>query len=124
MIGMNEQDGHFDGVTSYRDLYNAQWRYLNDKRGADTQASTDRAGSFPIPRATNEDVRALVSYWSGVLRGKVSNVWTRTVEDVERLTRSATPSAVYSNNTDLWHVLKAIAGPGAVTSFATVAEAA
>jgi len=119
MLGMNERDGHFEGVTTYHDLYNAQWRYLNDRRGADTMAPTPghEGSSFPIPRATNADVRKLVSYWSGVAASVdpiIADDWQRTVDKFELLTKNTTPGEMYSGNNDLWHVLQKFAGPGTI----------
>jgi hypothetical protein len=114
MLGIIERDDHFEGVTTYDDLYNAQWRYLNDRCGADTcPPPADHEGStFPIPRTTNADARGLARYWRGVVAAAdavPSHEFLRTVDDVERLTAGATPSDLYAQNNELWRALKRVA---------------
>jgi hypothetical protein len=114
MLGISERDDHFEGVTTYNDLYNAQWRYLNDRCGADScPPPPDHEGStFPIPRTTNADARELVQCWMRVIvdaEAMPSQGWWRAVEDVARLTSGATPTDVYSLNNELWRALKQVA---------------
>jgi len=121
MLGISERDDHFEGVTTYDDLYNAQWRYLNDRCGADTRPPPiDCEGSsFPIPRTTNADVRGLVQYWMSVIVAAEvmpTQDFQRTADDVERLTSGATPSDVYSQNNELWRALKRVATPQRIVS--------
>ncbi|MBA2538989.1 MAG: hypothetical protein H0V17_05085 [Deltaproteobacteria bacterium] len=126
MLGINERDEHFEGVTTYNDLYNAQWRYLNDRCGADTRPPpVDHEGSsFPIPRTTNADARGLVEYWLSVIvaaEAMPSQDFIRTAHDVDRLTSGATPSDVYSQNNELWRALKRVATPQRIIGFARAA---
>ncbi len=57
---------HFDGVQTFDDLYNAQFKYLRDLRGVDTMKPDAGAPGVerPIPRTTNGDVIALADYWT------------------------------------------------------------
>ena len=49
---------HFDGVQTYDDLYNAEFKYLRDLRGFDQMKPDGGAAGVerPIPRTTNADV--------------------------------------------------------------------
>lgn len=114
MLGISDRDDHFVGVTTYNDLYNAQWRYLNDRCGADTLPlpGDHEEAAFPIPRTTNADVRGLVQYWMTVVvaaEAMPTQDFLRTIEDFERLTAGAVASEIYAQNTELWHALKRVA---------------
>ncbi len=122
MLGINERDDHFEDVTTYNDLYNAQWRYLNDRCGADTRPppADGEGSSFPIPRTTNADALGLAKYWMTVVMAAEvmpSQDFLRTVDDVQRLTTGATPSDVYSQNNELWRALKQVATPQRIIGF-------
>ena len=106
---------HFDGVQSYDDLYNAQFKYLRDLRGVDTVKPDAGATGVerPIPRTTNADVIALADYWTRQLAdvkpvmgtAGVTATWRAATADVVQLARGAAPSAVYAKNNAFWRAL-------------------
>ena len=57
---------HFDGVQTFDDLYNAEFKYLRDLRGVDQMKFLGRwrrgRRRASIPRTTNADVVALADY--------------------------------------------------------------
>lgn len=114
MLGIRDHGDHFDDITTYDDLYNAQWRCLNDRCGADTRLppADDEGSAFPIPRTTNAEVRGLVQYWTSVVIAAdtmPTQDWIRTVDDFERLTAGAAASDVYVQNNELWRALQRVA---------------
>ena len=110
---------HFDGIATYDDLFNAQLKFLIEKRGSDTldQPPGFMGGSRPIPRTTNSDVLQLATYWSNEL-AKVKHVfghdsvvarWTPVVGDVDKLAKPGKPDDVYAKNNEFWRELQEVA---------------
>ena len=113
---------HFDGIATYDDLFNAQLKFLIDKRGSDTldQPPGFMGGSRPIPRTTNSDVLQLATYWTNEL-AKVKHVfghdgvvarWTPVVADVDKLAKPGKPDDVYAKNNEFWREAAAGRDPG------------
>lgn len=110
---------HFDGIQTYDDLYNAQFKYLRDLRGFDLMkpdAGTPGADRN-IPRTTNSDVVALADYWTKQLgdvkdimgTDYVTKTWRAATADVDQLARHADPNAVYAKNNAFWRALQTTA---------------
>ena len=106
---------HFDGIQTFDDLYNAEFKYLRDLRGFDNlMPDAGTAGvERQIPRTTNADVTALTDYWAKQLDDvkdimgteRVTAMWRAATADVDRLARSADPNAVYTKNNAFWRAL-------------------
>lgn len=121
MFGISDHDDTFEDITTYHDLYNAQWRCLNERCGADTRLppAGDEGSAFPIPRSTNADARGLVQYWTSVVvaaDAMPTQDFLRTVDDFERLTAGVAASDVYSQNNELWRALQRLATPERIGS--------
>ena len=110
---------HFDGIQTFDDLYNAQFKYLRDLRGFDLMkpdAGTPGADRN-IPRTTNADVVALADYWTKQLGDVkdimgteyVTKMWRAATADVDQLARHADPNAVYTKNNAFWRALQTTA---------------
>jgi len=110
---------HFDGIQTFDDLYNAQFKYLRDLRGFDLMnpdAGTPGADRN-IPRTTNADVVALADYWTKQLRDVkdimgteyVTKMWRAATADVDQLARHADPNTVYTKNNAFWRALQTTA---------------
>ena len=111
---------HFDGIQTYDDLYNAEFKYLRDLRGAD-QMKPDAGMTGverTIPRTTNADVVALADYWTKQLgdvkdimgTDYVTKIWRAASADVDQLARhAADPNAVYAKNNSFWRALSSTA---------------
>ena len=116
------QDGpiaHFDNIKTYDDLYNAQLKFLKQKRGTDPreQPAGFSGGNRDIPRTTNGDVLQLATYWSSALAdvkhvfghdGVVAR-WQPVMADVDKLAKPGTPDAVYAKNNEFWRELQEVA---------------
>ena len=110
---------HFDGVQTFDDLYNAQFKYLCDLRGFDRMKPDGGApgAERQIPRTTNADVVALADYWTKQLADvktvfgteSVTKTWRAATADVNALARGAEPSAVYAKNNAFWRALSTTA---------------
>ena len=111
---------HFDGIQTFDDLYNAEFKYLRDLRGSDKmQPDPGMAGvERTIPRTTNADVVALADYWTKQLADVkdimgtdyVTKVWRAATADVDQLARhAADPGAVYAKNNSFWRALSSTA---------------
>lgn len=111
---------HFDGIQTFDDLYNAEFKYLRDLRGADKMMPDQGAAGAErtIPRTTNADVVALADYWTKQLgdvkdifgTDYVTKVWRAATADVDQLARhAADPSAVYAKNNAFWRALSSTA---------------
>ncbi len=113
MYGLVHGEGDFEDVTTYRDLYNAQWRYIADRRGTDTMMPPAQleGSAFPIPRATNADVLGIVTYWADALASSTDAHWQRVAAEALLASKAGFPSAVYANNNELWRVLQKVAHP-------------
>lgn len=106
---------HFDGVQTFDDLYNAQFKHLRDLRGFDKMKPDGGVpgAERPIPRTTNADVIALADYWTKQLADvktvfgadSVTKTWRTATADVNALARGADPSAVYAKNNAFWRAL-------------------
>lgn len=110
---------HFDNIKTYDDLYNAQLKFLWEKRGFDQldQPAGFSGGNRKIPRTTNSDVLQLAAYWSKQLEdvkhvfghdGVVAR-WKPIAADVEKLAKTGAPDAVYAKNNELWRGLQEVA---------------
>ena len=110
---------HFDNIKTYDDLYNAQLRFLKEKRGTDArdQPPGFSGGKRDIPRTTNADVLQLATYWSNEL-AKVKHVfghdgvvarWAPVVADVDKLAKPGKPDAVYAKNNEFWREMQEVA---------------
>jgi len=110
---------HFDGIQTFDDLYNAQFKYLRELRGVD-QMMPDAGSSGVerlIPRTTNADVIALADYWTKQLAGVkdimgtegVTRLWRAATTDVDQIARRADPNAVYPKNNAFWRALSTTA---------------
>lgn len=106
---------HFDGVKTFDDLYNQQYLFMRDTRGADEMAPEPgmMGTTYKIPRSTNADVIALADYWSKQL-GSVKKVmghdgtvkrWNAALADVATYARGKDPNAVYPKNNGFWRDL-------------------
>ena len=110
---------HFDGVQTYDDLYNAEFKYLRDLRGFDQMKPDGGAAGVerPIPRTTNADVIALADYWTAQLADVkrimgtdgVTATWRAATADVDQLAHGADPNAVYAKNNSFWRALSTTA---------------
>lgn len=111
---------HFDGIQTFDDLYNAEFKYLRDLRGFDLmKPDAGMAGvERNIPRTTNADVIALADYWTKQLgdvkdimgTDYVTKVWRAATADVDQVARrAADPSAVYAKNNAFWRALSTTA---------------
>ena len=110
---------HFDNIKTYDDLYNAQLKFLKEKRGTDArdQPPGHSGGMRDIPRTTNADVLQLATYWSNEL-AKVKHVfghdgvvarWTPVVNDVDKLAKTGKPDEVYAKNNEFWREVQQVA---------------
>jgi hypothetical protein len=109
------QDGavaRFDGIKTYDDMWNAQRKFLADKRGSDKVAPPAGmgGGEMIIPRSTNADVLQLATYWTTQL-AKAKQVmgyktaldkWHAAIADVDHLAKGAKPDAAYAKNNEFW----------------------
>lgn len=107
---------HFDGVSTFDDLFNAQLKYLRELRGSDElQPEAGMTGGKRLtPRTTNADVIALADYWTKQL-GAVKRVmghagvearWKLSLTDVDTIARPGDPNAVYPKNNGFWRDLQ------------------
>lgn len=110
---------HFENIKTYDDLYNAQLKFLKEKRGTD---SLDQPPGFSgavrdIPRTTNADVLQLATYWATQLAevkvvfghdGVVAR-WAPVVADVDKLAKPGKPDDVYPKNNEFWRELQQVA---------------
>lgn len=107
---------HFEGVKTFDDLYNAQFKHLRELRGAD-ELPPDRGmtgGKRFIPRTTNADVIALADYWTKQLatvkrvmgHAAVESRWRASLANVDALARHGDPNAVYPKNNAFWRDLQ------------------
>ena len=106
---------HFDGIQTFDDLYNAEFKYLRELRGDDKmQPDPGMSGvERTIPRTNNADVIALADYWTRQLSDvkdimgtdAVTKTWRAAMADVDRLARRADPNAVYTKNNAFWRAL-------------------
>jgi hypothetical protein len=106
---------HFDGIQTFDDLYNAEFKYLRELRGDDKmQPDPGMSGvERTIPRTTNADVIALGDYWTRQLSAvkdimgtdAVTKTWRAAMADVDQLARRAEPTAVYTKNNAFWRAL-------------------
>jgi len=109
---------HFD-VSSFDELYSAQFNYLREQRGADDKEPEPGMVGFkrPIPRSTNADVIALADYWTKQLNSVkkvfghdgVAQRWKLALADVDALARKGTPSAIYAKNNAFWRQMSELA---------------
>ncbi len=106
---------HFDGIQTFDDLYNAEFKYLRELRGDDKmQPDPGMSGvERTIPRTTNADVIALADYWTRQLSDvkdimgtdAVTKTWRAAMADVDQLARRGDPNAVYTKNNAFWRAL-------------------
>jgi len=106
---------HFDGIHTFDDLYNAQFKYLRDLRGSDKmKPDAGMAGvERTIPRTTNADVVALADYWTKQLADvkdimgtdAVTASWRAATADVDQAARRPDPNAVYAKNNAFWRAM-------------------
>jgi hypothetical protein len=107
---------HFDNVKTFDDLFNEQFKYLRELRGAD-KLKPDAGASGPdklIPRTTNADVIALADYWSKQLASVkkvfgaagVEERWGAAMTDVNAVARKGDPNALYPKNNAFWRALQ------------------
>lgn len=106
---------HFDGIQTFDDLYNAQFKYLREQRGFDNQKPDGGAAGVErqIPRTTNADVVALADYWTKQLddvksvmgTDGVTATWRAATADVDQLARRADPNTVYTKNNAFWRAM-------------------
>lgn len=107
---------HFDGVKTFDDLFNEQFKYLRELRGAD-KMKPDAGAAGPdkfIPRTTNADVIALADYWSKQLASVkkvfgaagVEERWRAAMADVDAVARKGDPNAIYPKNNAFWRALQ------------------
>ena len=106
---------HFDGIQTFDDLFNAEFKYLRDLRGSDQmKPDAGLAGvERPIPRTTNADVVALADYWTKQLADVkdimgtdgVTATWRAATADVDQFARHGDPNAVYAKNNAFWRAL-------------------
>jgi len=94
------QDGpiaHFDNIKTYDDLYNAQLKFLKQKRGTDPrdQPAGFSGGNRDIPRTTNADVLQLATYWASAL----ADVYALTASFASRGTAFIHPVAANQSST-------------------------
>ncbi|HTR50268.1 MAG TPA: hypothetical protein VMJ10_06140 [Kofleriaceae bacterium] len=109
------QDGaiaRFDGIKTYDDMWNAQRKFLADKRGSDKLPPPAGMGGsdMSIPRSTNADVLQIATYWTTqlanakqVLGYKTAvDKWHAAIADVDLLAKSGKPDDVYAKNNEFW----------------------
>ena len=102
---------HFDGIKTYDDLWNAQRKFLADKRGADMLAPpagfggvTHRSHARPTPMcsssrptgASGSEPRS--TSWA---RRHVAT-WHAAIVDVDQLAKPGKPDDVYAKNNEFW----------------------
>ena len=113
---------HFDGVRTFDDLYNAQYKYLLELRGFDElnpPPYDERSYGWlgvkkKIPRTTNTDVLALAGYWGKQLQdvkkvfghAGIEKRWDRLMADLGKHAMYGNPTAVYPENNRFWRTLK------------------
>jgi hypothetical protein len=109
-----KEDGpfaHFEAKT-YDDLWNAQRKFLADKRGSDKLMPPAGFGMGPmvIPRTTNRDVLQLATYWTTEL-AKAKHIvgydtavanWKVATDDIDRIAKPGKPDDVYPKNNEFW----------------------
>ena len=110
---------HFDGIQTFDDLYNAQFKYLREQRGFDNLKPEGGGAGVErqIPRTTNADVVALADYWTSQLADVksvmgtdgVTATWRAAAADVDQLARRVDPNAVYTKNNAFWRALSTTA---------------
>jgi hypothetical protein len=105
---------HFDGIKTFDDLWNAQRKYLADKRGSDKlpPPAGMGGGDMVIPHSTNQDVLQIATYWSDQL-AKAKHVmgydtavakWKGAMADVDKLAKPGKPTDVYPKNNEFWRL--------------------
>ena len=109
---------HFD-VSSFDELYSAQFNYLREQRGANDKDPEPGMVGFKrsIPRSTNADVVALADYWTRQLDSVkkvfghegVAQRWKLALADVDALARKSAPSAIYPKNNAFWRQMSEVA---------------
>jgi hypothetical protein len=92
-------------------MWNAQRKFLADKRGSDKLPPAGMGGGdMLIPRSTNADVLQLATYWTTQLTDAkqvmgykgVVDKWHAALADVDKLAKGAKPDAVYAKNNEFW----------------------
>ncbi len=109
------QDGaiaRFDNVKTYDDMWNAQRKFLADRRGSDMVPPPAGMGGGPmdIPRTTSADVLQLATYWTTQLADAKQvmgyqtavDKWHAAIADVDQLAKSGKPDDVYPKNNEFW----------------------
>ena len=116
---------HFDNIKTFDELYQAQLKFLQGKRGADTldPPAGFSGGVRLIPRTTNADVLQLATYWTNQLgavrhtlgHDSVLAKWRAALADVDALAKPGRPAAVYPKNNELWREMWHVAVQVAVS---------
>lgn len=116
---------HFEGIKTYDGLWEAQRKYLADRRGFDWLPPPPGFGGseLDIPRSTNADVLQLATYWTHALANTrhlmgydgVAAKWRVALADVNRLAKTGKPDDVYPMNNELWRAALRVAIQVAVT---------
>ncbi len=112
---------HFDGVRTFDELYNAQYKYLLELRGYDEldpppfdENSYGGLGvKKKIPRTTNTDVLALAGYWGKQLQDVkevfghvgIEKRWDRLMTDLGKHAMYGNPTTTYVENNRFWRCL-------------------
>lgn len=113
---------HFDGIRTYDELYQAQYKYLLEQRGFDElepppydEKSYGSLGiKKKIPRTTNTDVLALAGYWGKQLddvkevfgHEGIEKRWAFLMADLGKHAMYGNPTAIYPENNRFWRCLK------------------
>jgi hypothetical protein len=107
---------HFDGVKTFDDLFNAQFKYMRELRGEDELMPEPGmvGGKRHTPRTTNADVVALADYWTRQLASvkrvfgaaEVEQRWKAARAEVDATARPGDPNAVYPKNNGFWRDLQ------------------
>ena len=102
----------FDNLKTYDDMWNAQRKFLADKRGSDKlPAPTGMGGpEMIIPRTTNADVLQIATYWTTQLANAKQvmgykaavDQWHAAIADVDQLAKTGKPDDVYPKNNAFW----------------------
>jgi hypothetical protein len=102
----------FDGIKTFDDMWNAQRKFLADKRGSDKlpPPAGMGGGDVLIPRSTNADVLQLATYWTTQLANAKQvmgyktavDKWHAAIADVDHLAKGSKPDAVYAKNNEFW----------------------
>ena len=112
---------HFDGIQTFDELYNAEYKYLLEQRGFDEldppPFDENSYGSLgvkkKIPRTTNIDVLALAGYWGKQLQdvkevfghAAIEKRWDRLMTDIGKHAMYGNPTAIYPENNRFWRCL-------------------